>query len=535
MKSKNTISIIDDASLILNSKATIDSLFDQENTFKKLIEFYPDILIVQKEGMIVYINPAGAKLLGGDPENFIGQFFIDFVHPDFKEEVKLRYNKFLSNRNQNRLFEKKLLRLDNTAIFVETASRQIKLLGEKVILVVARDISNRKIIEQHLKESEERFRTLSENSYDLICEINANSKFIYLSPNLKEILGYDPSELLQKSIFSYIHPHDWPGVLDELKKGYGSVILRYMHKNGEWRWFESAGRKYTTVKGEVRGVIVSRDITERKLLEQKLIQTEKLMAIGEMSAMIAHEFRNALTSVKMILQLTIESENLTSTEKKSFDVAINSIFHMESVVQQLLHFSLPTSTEMKLENLNSVLNDCLPFIKMQANKKNIKVIKKFDASIPLVLINNGTMKESIINLLLNATQSFDNFSSRISRKISITSKRIFLDETIRDIDYTFKFEKSLMKHESNTDIEIVMEKGNECALIEIKDNGCGIEKYYLSRIFEPFFTTKEKGSGLGLSIVKRTINGNNGIIKVETRKLKGTTFKIYLPILRRGK
>lgn len=391
------------------------------------------------------------------------------------------------------------------------------------------DITNKKTAELQIKESEARYRTLAENSYDLICELSSKSRFLYVSPNSIELLGFTPEELEEQNILDYIHLDDIPGVLTELKKEYGRVILRFKHKTEGWKWFESAGRKFKTASGELRGVIVSRDISDRKRLEQQLIQTEKLMAVGEMSAMIAHEFRNALTSVKMILQLTGESENLSASEKKSFGIAINSIYHMETVVQQLLNFALPTPHEFKQEDINSVLKECLPFIKMQSKKRNILVFRKFDKSIPPLRVNGPSIREAVINLLLNSTQAFEN-SDTLTRRVSLISKKTRLTETLRDFSYSLYNENLGIRSKSSDTHEIILEKDTECVLIEVSDNGCGIENGYLSRIFEPFFTTKEKGSGLGLAIVKRTINSHGGVVKVESTPNSGTTFKIYLPI-----
>ncbi|MGE5401558.1 MAG: PAS domain S-box protein [Ignavibacteriales bacterium] len=392
------------------------------------------------------------------------------------------------------------------------------------------DITKRKRAEQLLKDSEERYRALAENSYDLISEISHDLRFMYLSPNFSDVLGYKNEELLNKSILELVHIDDLPSAISALKRDYGSAVLRFQHKNGDWYWFESTGRKFHTAGGEKRGVIISRDISERKMLEQQLIQTEKLMAVGEMSAMIAHEFRNALTSIKMILQLQSESENLTYSEKKSFGVAINSIYHMESVVQQLLNFAHPAPMESQIEDLNKVLNECLPFIEMQANKKSIQISKEIDMNLPLMPINVAGIKDSIINLILNATQAFDIGTPITERKISICLKKVTLKETLCEKIFGLGNNQSKYKHIDRENNQIVLEANSDCVLIKIRDNGPGIPGEILSKIFEPFFTTKEKGSGLGLPIVKRTVNAHGGIIQVESKVNEGTEFRIYLPI-----
>lgn len=392
------------------------------------------------------------------------------------------------------------------------------------------DITIRKHAEQLLREGEERYRALAENSYDLISEVSQELKFLYLSPNFYDVLGYKPIELLNKSILELAHTDDIPSALSALRRDSGSAVIRFRHKNGEWYWFESTGKKFRTAAGENRGVIISRDISERKRLEQQIIQTEKLMAVGEMSAMIAHEFRNALTSIKMILQLQGESENLNMSEKESFGVAINSIYHMESVVQQLLNFAHPAPMESQMEDLYRVLNDCLPFIDLQAAKKSIQIVKKIDRNLPPMPLNAAGLKDAIINLVLNAAQAFDSGWNADRRRISIIIKRVVLDETLRDYDFSASGDHLLIRYKSQENHELVLEKGSECVLIEIADNGPGIPQEILDKIFEPFFTTKEKGSGLGLPIVKRTVNAHGGVIQVHSRVNEGTSFRIFLPL-----
>jgi PAS domain S-box-containing protein len=155
-----------------------------------------------------------------------------------------------------------------------------------------------------LQASEARYRALAENTYDLICELDQEGRYVYLSPNYPEVLGYAFDELLDRSAFELVHPDDLPGVLMEFAKQAGKVTLRVLHKSGEWRWFESTGKEYTTLTGEKRGVIVSRDISERKQAEEQL--TEE-MALATALARIGQEMMASLDKpviLEKLCQLT---------------------------------------------------------------------------------------------------------------------------------------------------------------------------------------------------------------------------------------
>lgn len=501
-------------------------------------------VIVNKSPAVVFLWKAEEELpvefvsdnilqFGYQPDEFsTGRLlYTHIVHPDDLNKVKAEVRNLISGNTEEFKQDYRIMTKSGKVCWVDDMVWVKKDDHGRITHFqgIVIDITRRKMTEQLLRESEERYRALAENSYDLICEISSELHFLYISPNFKDMLGYEKEELLNRSILDFVHPDDIPGVIATLKKDVGSIILRLQNKDGEWKWFESAGKKFITAGGQKKGVVVSRDISERKKLEQQLIQTEKLMAVGEMSAMIAHEFRNALTSVKIILQLQHESANLNPDEKNLISVAINSIYHMENIVQQLLNFAHPAPLELKIENLNKVIIDCIPFIELQANKKGINIKKKFDYSLPEMFMNGPAIKDSVINLLLNAVQAFECEEEKPEKNISVSLKRIIINSTIRDFDSTMRSESRHSRYSSAEEHEIVIETGSECALIEIKDNGPGIDPALIIRIFEPFFTTKEKGSGLGLPIVKRTINSHGGIITVESTQGTGTCFKIFLP------
>jgi PAS domain S-box-containing protein len=281
--------------------------------------------------------------------------------------------------------------------------------------------------------------------------------------------------------------------------------------------------------GQITSILeIITDITKRKRLEEQMIQTEKLMAAGEMSAIIAHEFRNLLTSIKMILQLQNESLHLSTEEKASLAVALNSIGHMENIVTELLNFARPKPMEFQLQTLDNLINESLAISKVQFDNRGITVKKKLDPALQPLLLDFTHFKEALINILINAAQAIDHVNDNSSpEEIIISVRKIKLRKTLRDFSFIEENETNEAKSIAR---EIILKKGSECALIEIADSGSGVERSHLKRIFDPFYTTKPNGTGLGLPMVKRTVNAHNGIITVTSKKGKGTKFSIYLPL-----
>ncbi|MBI5463952.1 MAG: PAS domain S-box protein [Ignavibacteriales bacterium] len=281
--------------------------------------------------------------------------------------------------------------------------------------------------------------------------------------------------------------------------------------------------------GKVGSVLqIITDVTKRKRLEQELVHTEKLTAAGEMSSIIAHEFRNSLTSIKMILQLLAESSRISRPEKKSLGVALDSMRHMEGIVIELLDFARPKQMQMTEGNLNEIVRESLEFVTPHLKEKRVEVTVKLEPRAVILKLDASRMKEATINILLNAIQAIDTPSLFKKRgRISVATKMTYLQETLRELAFTKEFEQEGL---GNREPEIIIKKGTACALVEIGDTGCGIEKDQEQRIFDPFYTTKTNGTGLGLPLVKRTVNAHRGAVKVESVKGKGTTFRIYLPL-----
>jgi PAS domain S-box-containing protein len=272
------------------------------------------------------------------------------------------------------------------------------------------------------------------------------------------------------------------------------------------------------------------NITQRKRLEEHLIHSEKLMATGEMAAIIAHGFRNSLTSIKMILQLQQESKQLGRGSKRSLRVALDSISRMETVVQELLNFARPSPMVFATADLNTLIDQALVLLDPRLKEHGVRARKSLDQRLPPMTLDAAQVRESIVNLLLNAYQAIEIHPAKPGRgKITIATKRVVLQKTLRDYQPPDMTGQRTREHEG-TGREIVLRKGMACVRITITDNGPGIDRGAILRIFDPFFTTKPNGTGLGLPMVKRAVNAHGGVLAIKSVKNKGTTFEIYLPL-----
>ncbi|HXX63120.1 MAG TPA: ATP-binding protein [Bacteroidota bacterium] len=286
-------------------------------------------------------------------------------------------------------------------------------------------------------------------------------------------------------------------------------------------------------KGRVASILeIITDVTKRKRLEDQLVQSGKLMATGEMAAIIAHGFRNSLTSIKMILQLQQEAKRMGAESRKSLRVALDSIYRMETVVQELLNFARPAPFEFRMADLNTLVKESLALVEARMKQNGVTLTRRFDARIPPLLLDAPHVRESLVNIILNAIQAIE-AGSMVSRRprISVMTRKIFLARSMRDLQSPIRPEDEARASESR---EILLRKGLACVVVSVSDNGPGIERSTLKRVFDPFFTTKTNGTGLGLPMVKRTINAHGGLVSIRSIRGKGATVEIVLPLRQGG-
>ena len=246
-----------------------------------------------------------------------------------------------------------------------------------------------------------------------------------------------------------------------------------------------------------------------------------------MSAIIAHEFRNSLTSIKMILQLQRESKRLSRSDGKSLDVALHSIYHMERVVTELLNFARPAPLQFRRVGIASVLNECIAFVELQMVKSHVALRKTIDSSLPGVRLDPSRFKEALVNILLNAVQAIDAKTERAEYEhIDLSVEQRVLRRSVRQLVGVEGSEENGTKEVS----EVNLQQGTRCIVIDVKDTGAGIEPENMKRIFDPFFTTKVNGTGLGLPLVRRTVNAHGGVVGIMSEKGKGTTLTITMPL-----
>jgi signal transduction histidine kinase len=239
-----------------------------------------------------------------------------------------------------------------------------------------------------------------------------------------------------------------------------------------------------------------RDITERKRLEKRLLQSERLATIGKMAARIAHEIRNPLSSISLNAELleeevqAFQSEN--STEAKGLIRAISEeVDRLTQLTEEYLQFSRLPRSQFAAASVNEVLEDLLDFMAPEIQKRNIKIEKNLAENLPEMYLDRAQLRQALLNIVRNALEAM-----RHGGVLGVRTR--LLDK--RTIE------------------------------IAISDTGEGIPPENVSKIFDPFYTTKDVGTGLGLPMSQQIVTDHHGTLVCQSRPGEGTTFFITLPV-----
>lgn len=338
-----------------------------------------------------------------------------------------------------------------------------------------------------LDDSRALLETVFQGSSDLIVIVDPAARVRAASPSVQRIVGYDPPDLIGRSALDFVHPADQGRAQITLARALDdaeplTAELRVRHADGSWRTFEAVGRAVGP-RDALLIVIDARDVTERRLVEQRLLQAQKLEAVARVTASVAHDLNNVLQAIGMTV--TFEDPELSRQEIATM------VQQGARLIRALLMFARDRRSEPARLDARVVIEPLLPMLRRLVGRD---ILVRFVACETPVWIYADPLEieQIVINLVVNARDAMTT-----TGEITIT-----LDT-----------------------------RGDGFGVIQVIDQGCGIDDATRARMFEPFFTTKDpdRGSGLGLATVQSIVNRRHGRIDVVSALGVGTAFTIALP------
>jgi PAS domain S-box-containing protein len=480
----------------------ITALRKNEARFTELFETLQEgIYITSPDGSILDANPALVRMLGYDSKDELLSRAVPDIATASGEKNPLMEEVERAPSSPGR--EITLLRKDgtpmvclNTATAVrDTAGRVVRYQGSVL------DITARREMERRLHKEQEFARRLVDSFPDLILVVGSNRRYSFVSPRVREVLGYELSETADMEFGGRTHSEDLPALMTLFsnilagREIYGSLEVRVRHKLGDWRRIRFNFSPLSDETGKIEGVVLSgRDVTEIKRLEEQLIQAEKLAAMGQMLAGVAHELNNPLTAILGVTELLRERRDVEDSTQRQLELTHRQARRAARIVQNLLEFSRPASPQKKPVDLNSVVDRALQLHDHSLRRNNIEVDFRPQPELPGVIGDANQLIQVFLNLVTNAEQA------------------------IREV------------RESGR-IQVRMARFANQVCVTFQDDGIGIRPESIPRLFDPFYTTKRPGggTGLGLSICLSIVREHGGTIEAEALPGGGSAFTVYLP------
>lgn len=343
---------------------------------------------------------------------------------------------------------------------------------------------------EELQISHEQYRSLFENAGKPIFIIQPETWIVLDANNQAEnLLKCTRDEILNLSFAKY------KKFLQPLFEGERFVDFEttMIDFEGNERFVEMSANLIGYARTSIIQVIIS-DLTEKKKVQEELIQTEKLASLGRLSAAIAHEIRNPLSAISVNLQFLLNKFLEGTQEKRYLELALEGVKRIEKIVEATLNFARPSKPIIKEEDINGIIRTTLPLVEVSTLKKKVEIITKLEPNLPRVKVDFKQIQQVILNILINAVDAID--------------------------------KSGIIEIKSYTETE----DENLYVIVSISDTGCGIPKEDISKIFEPFFTKKKDGTGLGLSVCKQIMDSHGGKIEVKSKVNHGTTFYLKFKI-----
>ncbi len=475
---------------------------ESESGYRALLEQASDgIIITDQDANCLTVNASACAMLGYTEAEFLQLNFRDLIPPEDLAVTPLRSDEMLSGKTV--LVDRRLRRRDGTLLPAEISGKMLK---NGRLLAMVRDMSERKRVEEALEDSERRFRTLAQASFEGIV-LMEQGVLVDLNDQLADMLGYDRSELVGKPVMDIVAPESRQQVAENMRSGtletYEHLALR---KNGSVFPVEVRARSAEIGGRKVR-VSAVRDVTARKHLEEQLLQSQKMEAVGLLAGGVAHDFNNILTAI-------IGYGNVAKMRLSAGDPIVpylNNILASSERAANLTNSLLAFSRKQVIKPQPVYANEIITKVgKLLARLigEDVELNLELAGRDMTILADAGQIEQVLMNLATNGRHAMPSGGT-----LTIATERIKLD---RDFVALHGFGAP-----------------GEYAMITVADTGIGMDERTQERIFEPFFTTKKtgKGTGLGLSIVYGIIKQHDGHITVDSEPGMGTRFTIYLPLV----
>lgn len=481
-----------------------------ETSYKNLLDRSHDCIYLHDlKGNFLDANPAALNMMGVTRDQLVTMNFSSLLKEEQIDRALKAIGEILEKGYESGVTEYELVTQNGQAVHMETKGILISR-DEKpcAILGIARDITHRRQTEAALRKSEEKYRFLIENATDGIIIVQ-DDVIQFANSRIVEMTGYSQGEIVNGHFADFILTDNREEVIRyfrELIRSHKTIkttVFKSRHKNEKEIIVQA---KIVEIEWEDKSasLVFLRDITAEKQYETRVMQTQKMEAIGTLSGGIAHDFNNILGAIVLNAEMALDDVEQDTEAEYSIQQILTSSQRAKRLVDQILTFSREAITEKKPLEFGIIIKETLKMIR-SVIPATINITQYIPTDIGMVMADPAQLQQMMVNLINNAVDAM----KETGGDLEITLEKIDVEESPAGFD---------------------VEPG-EYIQLRIKDTGKGIRPKNLKRIFDPFFTTRksENRTGLGLSVVHGIVSVNNGFIKVNNREGVGTVFSVCFP------
>jgi PAS domain S-box-containing protein len=487
------------------------ALKKSEEKYRNVVELANDGICIVQDGIIKYLNRRLANMWSSTVEEIIDTPFSDYIDPICQREMADRYKQRIAGKDIQE-YEITLIRKDGSKLYVEVNGTVIIHKGKQADMLIVRDITERKRVEQIIKVSEEKYRTILNASPDGILLVDLNGIISEVSEIGLELFGNcDRDDLVSKNILLFI-PDDEQITINKI---FEKTISEGLSQNNELKFRKKnhtlfAAEISSTLIQNPEGVplsfmIIIRDISQRKKMETKQIHADRMANLGIMAAGIAHEINQPLNIISLVLdKILFEAAKTESIDieflKVKSDKIFENIVRIRNIIDHVRAFSRTRNDYVPTDfDINTSIENATSMILEQFKHLEIILDLQLEKRLPPIVGNTYEFEQVIINLLANAK---DAVLDKKSKQEGFYEMKVGIRTYLKD----------------------------QLLVVEVTDNGVGICHDDINNVMLPFYTTKEegKGTGLGLSICYQIIKEMGGTIDITDEGINGTKVKVTM-------
>jgi len=463
-----------------------------------------------------YASPVYCSMLGYPPDRGASDraVWLERLHPDDRPAVAAKIQTAITTRGASYEYEARMRHADGSYRWIHVVGRILAYddRGQATRMIGVRmDVTERKLVELRLRESEDRFRQLAENIQEVFWMTDpARRQFLYISPAYEKLWGHSCARLLQspEDWLAAVHPDDRARVAEAIAttgaRAPCDETFRIVRPDGTVRWIHERSYPVRDGAGQVQRLVgTAEDITEARQLEAQLRQSQRMEAVGQLAGGVAHDFNNILAAIMMQADLAFEMVDRSGEVRDLLTDIKTATERASNLTRQLLAFSRRQVLQTRVIDLNDVVTSLTKMLERILGE-DVDLQLKLHPHPLLTRADAGMLDQVLMNLVVNARDAMP------------TGGRLTIETSER-----------LLTAEPGAPPEVPR---GRYICVSVTDTGTGIEPLHLPRIFEPFYTTKDpsKGTGLGLATAFGIVKQHGGSLTVDSVMGRGSTFQVLL-------